>query len=279
MSEQHSKVKLRDEKFVSRASTRIWEELPSDKNPYLAESCRCHGYDIIELARKKSFVDVLFLLFRGELPTREQSELLEIMMITMINPGPRHPATWAAMNTGVGKTFPEHILPIALSAMGGAHLGGVEVSEAMRFFNKHIGKDAGQLVDELIEMAKEYDGDTHIAPGFGSRFSGIDPMPQKYATMLSSLPGSGEALKWGISFAEALKSHNMGWLATGVAAAVFCDLGFTFSAGTGIFQLISAPGMLAHGLELSGPFKPITAMPFLDGEHYVIDEQAKTKKR
>lgn len=58
----------------------------------------------------------------------------------------------------------------------------------------------------------------------------------------------------------------MGWLARGVAAATMCDLGFHPRVRAGIFQLISAPGLLAHGLELTN--KPITAMPFLHEHHY-----------
>jgi citrate synthase len=38
--------------------------------------------------------------------------------------------------------------------------------------------------------------------------------------------------------------------------------------------LLCAPGILAHGLELAN--KPITAMPFLQEEQYVIT--AETKK-
>jgi citrate synthase len=65
----------------------------------------------------------------------------------------------------------------------------------------------------------------------------------------------------------------MGWLSTGVAAAAFCDLGFHPRVGAGLYQLLCAPGLLAHGFELAN--KPITAMPFLDEEHYVIDQNAK----
>ncbi len=278
MTKQHSKVRMRDINFVTKTVTHIWQEQPLESNPYLTQTSRCHGYDVMSLAQKRSFVDMLYLLFRGELPSIEQSQLLETLMVAFINPGPRHPATRAAMNAGVGKTNATHILPIALSILGGAHLGGTEVEEAMLFLKRHSRNDPARLAKDLVRDTEQKEGDIHIAPGFGSRFGGIDPMPGKVAVLLNDMPGSGKALNWGASFVQNLEFHKMGWLTTGVAAAVFCDLGFLPLAGAGLFQLICAPGLLAHGLELASPYKSIAAMPFLTGEHYVIEQEARTPK-
>ncbi len=264
-------VKRRKIAFAERISTRIWQEEPASHNPYLAEHCRCHGYDLLELMAHCRFSEVLFLLLKGELPSEDELQLLEALMVALINPGPRHPATRAAMNAGVGKTYPQHILPIALSILGGEHLGGSEVERSMRFLAKHLGKDPeGVLEDTLKKAVRPKEGDWHIVPGFGSRFGGIDPMPQKIARHLVDLPGGGRALAWGDALAKALHPHDMGWLTTGVAAAAFVDLGFLPRMGSGLFQIICAPGLLAHGLEMAP--RPITAMPFLDDERYVIEE-------
>jgi len=198
-------------------------------------------------------------------------------MMAFINPGPRHAATRAAMNAGVGRTEPAHILPIALTVLSGDHLGGQEVENAMRYLRAHVQTDPQEIADDLLTMERPpAEGDWHIMPGFGCRFGGIDPIPQLVAEICRQQPASGAALKWGSNVASLLKPKNMGWLTTGVAAAVFCDLGFHSRAGAGLFQIMSAPGLLAHGLEMAN--KPITAMPFLDEEHYVIENGAKKPK-
>ncbi len=275
MTEQKIQVQKRDELFSDRTVTRIWQEEPLPDNPYLADKCRCHGYDILELAKKRSFVDVLFLLFQGEVPNKIQAESLEMLMIALINPGPRHPATRASMNAAVSKARPAHILPVGLAVLSGAYLGGEEVTAAMKFFRKNYQKKAPDVASELLSTFHSSEKNQHIAPGFGSRFNGIDPMPMKTATLLSELPAAGDAIKWGQNFVEAIIAQGMGWLDTGLAAAVLCDLGFHPRAGAGLFQILRAPGILAHGLELAN--KPKTAMPFLDEEHYVIAEQARKK--
>jgi len=266
---RHVAVESRNESFVKKTRTTIWQEVPSEDNPYIAETCRCHGYDLIELMQNRSFVDVLFLLFRGELPQSGQSQLLEHLMIALINPGPRHPATRAAMNAGVGKTDSVHILPIALAVLGGEHLGAGNIEPAMRFLRKHSKKDASAVAQELLAVEKPDEGDWPIAPGFGSRYAGIDQLPNSIAEQLVKMPSAGKCLQWGQAFASALEADQMGWLFPGVAAAVFADLGFQPRMGPGLFQLLSAPGLYAHGIELAN--KPTTAMPFIQDENYVIE--------
>jgi len=269
-SSRHVAVESRNESFVEKTRTNIWHEVPVDENPYIAESCHCHGYDLIELMQKKSYVEVLFLLFRGELAKPDQTRLLEKLMIALINPGPRHPATRAAMNAGVGKTDSVHILPIALSIMGGEHLGAGSIEPAMRFLRKHLKADPKSVVQDLLTSThKPGEGDRIVAPGFGSRFGGVDQIPLQVANSLLDMPASGKCLTWGHQFARALGDENMGWLATGLAAATFADLGFQPRMGPGLFQILSAPGLFAHGIELSN--KPTTSMPFIKDENYVIE--------
>ena len=270
MKRKHLEVQRRNEDFAERTATRIWHEKPTNYNPYLAEEWRCHGYDILELLEKRSFVDVLYLLFRGQLPKPEQKALLEALMIAFINPGPRHPATRAAMTVAVSKTDVAHILPISLSILGGKYLGAGEIEEAMRFLRKSSRQNAADVATRMIsEMQPSKEGDCQVAPGFGSHFGSIDIMPTKIADKLISMPGRGKVLCWGQEFARALEPNGQGWLYTGVAAAAFCDLGFQPRAGIGLLQLICSPGLLAHGIEMAN--KPTTAMPRVDDQHYVIE--------
>ncbi|SHI48169.1 citrate synthase [Malonomonas rubra DSM 5091] len=270
------KTESRNENFSSRQSSKIWFEQPDSANPYIAVDHFCHGYNLIELMEKRSFVDVFFLLFNGKLPSSAQSELLQQLMIALINPGPRHPATRAGLNAAVGKTDSVHILPISLAVIGGAHLGAAEVEASMRFIKKNLRKPTAELAATLVSQDHSGDVDHHPAPGFGSRFSAIDIFQNKIAKHFVQLDAAGKHLQWGNSLADALAKKDMGWLSTGLAAATLLDLGFNAKQGAGIYQLLSAPGLLAHGQEYCS--KPITAMPFVKDEDYFIerpeDEQA-----
>ena len=258
----------RADRFSSRPVTRIWQERPSPDNPYVAEGARCHGYDLFELLDKARFCDVLFLLFRGELPTADQADLLERWLLASINPGPRHPATRAAMNAGIGKTNAANILPAALTVLGGDHLGAAEVKRSMRYLAAQATEDPKEIARQLLEReSRPPRGDWHVAPGFGSRFGGVDHLARRIGELLAALAGAGPALRWASAFAAALEAHDLSWLAPGIAAAVALDLGFNEYAAMGLFQLSQAPGLLAHGVEMIG--QPLTAMPFLGDESYI----------
>ena len=266
MSDQpkHEAVKSRNEPFAEKASTSIWYETPAVDNPYIAQAAYCHGYNIVELMAKRSYIDVIFLLFRGELPFPDQAELLQQLMIALINPGPRHPATRAAMNTGIGKTDPLHILPISTAIYAGEYTGAREVENAMHFFADSSGKNS----EDLFSLASE----DHAPAGFGVRHGGIEMMAIQLAAHLKQLPGAGRVLHWGDELAQHLLPTGKSWLLTGVAAAVLTDLGFSPRAGSCFFQLSGAPGLLAHGLEMAG--KPILAMPFVSDENYVVESKS-----
>jgi len=270
MAEQAVKVTKRDEQYAKKISTKIWHEKPSEQNPYIAEQSRCHGYDLLELVSKRSYVDVLFLLFRSELPTKEEAAIFEQLLISFISPGPRHPATRAAIATAVGKTDPVHILPIALATMGGNFQGAGEVEPAVRFLRKNAKKAPKQVALALLdEERKPTEGDWSIAPGFGTYFGGVDAMAHQLAQQMAMQSGGGNLLAWGNEFANELHDHQIGWLKTGVAAAVLAELGFLPFACTALYQLISAPGLLAHGLEYCK--KPMTSYPFPEDKDYVIE--------
>ena len=267
---KHDQVRSRNEPFVSRTATRIWHETPSDDNPYIASATMCHGYDLVELMEKRSFVDVFYLLFRGDLPSVSEAQLLKQLMVALINPGPRHPATRAAMNVGVGKTSPLHILPIATAVLGGDYMGGGEIEPAMRFFRKQQDSNVEHFLSEVFATLPEKTPENiaQALPGFGARNGGIEIMATEVANQLVNLDAAGKALHWVCELNVMLQPKGVGILMTGVAAAVFADLGFQPRTGGSLFQLMGAPGLLAHGLELAN--KPITAMPFVSDEHYEI---------
>ncbi len=257
-----NQVRSRNDTFAERTSTKIYLEQASDDNPYIASGAFCHGYDVSELMAKRSFADVFYLLFRGELPRPEEVQILEQLMIALINPGPRHPATRAAMNAGIGKTDPAHILPIGAALLGGEHHGGGLVEESMRFLRKQQNTDAAVCAATHVESSTP-------TPGFGAYYGGVDLLASKYAAQLAQLPGAGKALQWGNQLSCALEAKGMGWLMPGVAAAVLSDLGFQPKLGVCLYQLMGAPGLVAHGVELAN--KPITAMPFVADDNYFIE--------
>lgn len=265
------RVELREVRGVEKASTEIWHEIPSVDNPYIAQKAFCRGYELLELSRRRDYIDILYLLFMGELPDSGQHRLLETLAILLCNPGPRHNATRAAMMAGAGKTQSSHILPISLSILSGAHLGAAEVQASMRFLKENLEEDPVIVACELCEAVNQnLERSEPVAPGFGAIYGGVDLLSKDIANEICNMECAGQAMRWAANFSNELNRYHYGWLSTGIAAAAFVDMNIDSMSGAALYQLISAPGLLAHGLEMCK--KSGNPMPFLDQEHYIFED-------
>ena len=252
--------------FAERVSTRICCEQPAPDNPYSCQRQYLAGYDTLELVEKSSFVEVLLLLLQLELPDQKQRQLLEHLMIGLINPGPRHPATKAVMAASVSKTNAEHILPVSLGVLGGKRGGAAEVSDSHQF----LRQNAGRAVSAVTPSSSLPDTQ-RFAAGFGRHFGGWDHYIHALGKQLIALNGESKHLVFAVNLGEHLHGQAAGLLDVGLAAAVMCDLGIGARESGVLYQFIRAPGLLAHGLEQT--HRPINGIPLLEDENYVSTNQ------
>ncbi len=248
--------------YASRAATGICLETPSDHNPFVAERRFIHGYDVVELAQKKSFIESLLMMFLGEFPSRDQARLFECLMVGLMNLGPRDPATRAAMVAGVSKTNAEHLLPVGLLVLGGSDQGATEVYNSYRFFEDNIERDPKRIAQAL---KLQRDDSAKSTPGFGCTFASCDPIMQRLQISLAAIAPQATVFDWSNRLLAEF-DNTIGWLAPGLAAAVFYEIGLGARESVGLFQLVRAPGIVAQAMEQT--HKPITAMPMLADEYY-----------
>ena len=260
----------RSTKFADRLSTSTWEEVPRAGQKYSSEKLFCHGYDLLQLMEKRNFVDVLFLILRGELPSAAQKCLLNRLLVGFCTPGPRHPSSRAVMNAAASGTFNQHLLPIGLNLCSGEQHGAVETEKASRFIARNLKRDTKELALKLSEAHCAANPELGIefspAPGFGSLYGSTDLRAEKTLNVLRESEGAGSALEWASAFSDALHLHGGGILPCGVFAAASLDLGLHRRATGGLFQLASLPGLLSHAVEMGN--KSIADIPFLDDQAY-----------
>lgn len=266
VEEQH-----RGDIFCDQISTAIWQETASPQNPYLTQEARCHGYEHLALINNRSFSDVLFLLFRGELPTGPEQALFERLLLSCIHPGPRHAASRAAMNAAVSQTHSGNLLPLALSVFSGEWQGSREVFQSMQYLSGAVPHHTPQSVLEgRLSALEDTEEDITLIPGFGTVYREADPYAARLANNILQLEGCGPHLRWAATLVSLLTPYSAGWHLAGLAAATLLDLGFSAHEGELIFQIASAPGIAAQAAEKV--HKPITDMPFLPEANYDIEQ-------
>jgi citrate synthase len=233
--------------------TRIWQEEAEPDNPFATRVARCHGYDVYgAMLGRARWVDMLFLLFRGEAPDASQAALLEALAVALANPGPRDPSVHAAMCGSVGRSPAASCLMAAL-AVGAGHLsGGHEIVLGMEGWAA-CGVDLAAWQKRLTEGPPPVPGGLweppEHAPGFDPYGVSATLVVQQTLACLRAL-SPGACLPFLETQRAALEQAAGCPLAlSGIAAAALADLGFSPAEGEMLYLLLRLPGAAAHALE------------------------------
>lgn len=232
--------------------TRIWREEPEPDNPFATRAAYCRGYDVYgEMLGNARWVEMLYLLFREDVPTPSQADLLETLAVALANPGPRDASVHAAMCGGVCGSTAASTLMAALAVGAGQLSGGREVYLAMQGWAE-CGVDMDAWRSRLTNPAEEsgtiWPTPEH-PPGFDPHGVSTATHVQQTLTYLASL-SDGASLAWlqhNLSDLEAVAGRPLAL--SGVAAAALTDLGFTPDQGEMLHLLLRLPGAAAHALE------------------------------
>lgn len=237
---------------TEQVHTRIWLEEPEPDNEFATRAAYCHGYDVYGgMLGQARWVEMLYLLFRGEAPTNDQADMLESVALALANPGPRDPSVHAAMCGGVGGSTAAACLIAALAVGAGQLSGGHEI-----FLSMEAWKSCGNDLDAWrCHLTKRSDNFATIWPAPGHP-AGFDPhgvsTPTPVMQTLAHIAGMSAAsrLVWLESNRSNLETAAGCPLAmSGVVAAAFSDLGFTPEQGEMLHLLLRLPGAAAHALE------------------------------
>ena len=240
------------ERKTEQIRTRIWLEEPEPDNAFSTRAAYCHGYDVYgAMLGQARWVEMLYLLFRGEAPTSAQTKLLETLAVALANPGPRDPSVHAAMCGGVGGSTAAACLIAALAVGAGQLSGGREVYLVMEAWNNcGTDLDAWQrlLTAPPDETASIWPTTEH-PPGFEPHGVSTSTIVKQTLVCLAGM--SNEArLPWLAQNRSNLETTTGLPLAlSGVVAAAFSDLGFTPEQGEMLHLLLRLPGAAAHALE------------------------------
>ena len=134
------------------------------------------GYPIQDLIGALSFPQMIWLMLRGELPSRAQAALLEAALVAAVDHGPHAPSiaiSRMAVTCGLGVNG---AMASAINALDDVHGGaGQQCMELCRRSPRarHGAAPTPQTVDQELERFIAAHG--KIIPGFGHRFHPVDP--------------------------------------------------------------------------------------------------------
>lgn len=200
------------------------------------------GHKLKKLIQERTFVEVIYLLFKGELPNESHVKMLNAIFVSAIDHGPGTVSSMTARMSASVANSAHTALSAGILGFGPRH--GIAGEEAMRFFYENI--DTADVV-ELITKLKEQ---KVRIPGYGHKiFSDIDPRSNILFDVSKELKIFGKYCKFSIIVKEELdkmSSKSLPLNIDGAIGAILCDMGFDARMGQTFFLISRIPGLLAH---------------------------------
>lgn len=219
---------------------------------------RPRGRPIQDLIGTISFPQMIWLMLRGDLPSRAQADLLEAALVAAVDHGPQAPSI-AIARMAVSCGLPLNgAMASAINALDDVHGGAGEQCLAL-YLRAHALLENLSL-EHAVEQALDEFVSEHgkVIPGFGHRFHPVDPRAVRLLALVDSAAGdqvvSGEFAQIGRAVEASLHRRTGKKLPMnidGVTAVVYGELGFPAPLARGLFILSRSVGILAHAWEQS----------------------------
>src|SRR5262245_7884771 len=222
-------------------------------------SIRIRGYAIEELIGRISFPAMIWLVLRGELPSRDQAHLFGAVLVSAVDHGPQAPSIAIARMAATCGLGLNGAIASGVNTLGDVHGGtGQQCMELLQDVDARrvAGADEDVAAAEAIAAFRERSGE--FVPGYGHRFHPVDPRAVRLSELVreAMLRGtvSGRYLAAGEAVQRALsrgKAKTLPMNIDGITAVVLLELGFAAELGRGIFILSRSVGICAHAFEQS----------------------------
>jgi citrate synthase len=231
-----------------------WRTSISDVKP---NSIRLRGYAVEELIGRIGFIDMLWLLVRGDLPTRPQAALLEAAMLGGVDHGPHAPSIAVARMAVTCGVDMNVAVAEGVNLLGDVHGGAI--AQSMELLRDLVAE--AEPTDDLTAFGRsvlaradaKYDG---YVPGYGHRFHKHDPRSPRIIGLAAKAAEDGvidgRFIQIAVKVEEAIslaKGKRIPMNVDAAAGAVYLELGFEPPVGRALLVLSRSLGIVAHSWE------------------------------
>ncbi|MFE2443873.1 citryl-CoA lyase [Streptomyces sp. NPDC059426] len=236
------------------------------------------GYPVEQLIGQMSFAETIWLMLRGELPTRTQGRLLEAALVAAVDHGPQAPSIAAARMAATCGVGLNNAVATGVNLLGDVHGGaGQQCMRVLAELERAVAEGA-DVDDAAKDLVAEYRAAGSHIPGFGHRFHPYDPRRTPLLDLVGAAVADGAAPGWALRAGTALeralaegRSRPVPMNIDGATAIVYRELGFPPELGRGLFVLSRSVGILSHaweeksgGARIKGPI-PRRLLPSYEG--------------
>lgn len=231
-----------------------WQTAITDIEP---GSIRIRGYPIEQLVGEIDFPQMIWLMLRGEVPEKAQSDLLGAMLVAGVDHGPQAPSiaiARMAMTCGIGING---AMASASNVLGDVHGGAGEQLMELLEEVRETERDGTPRAEAVRTRVDEFQSSqSKYIPGFGHRYHPRDPRGPRLLHLVESARKAGvveghhsEIARMIGTEIETRSGRHLTMNIDGSGAVVLAELGFPPILGRGLFVLSRSVGIMAHAFE------------------------------
>lgn len=199
------------------------------------------GYDLHDLIQQKSFVEVIYLVLRGELPDERSTKMMNAIFTACVDHGIGVSSALAArLVVSTGNSL-HTALASGILAFGTLH--GSAVEDAAYFFARHAD------TVEVTNLVKDLKSQKIRIPGYGHKVLEHDPRSDALFDVARQTGFYGKHCELAMIVRESLNeisSKKLPLNVDGALAAILLDMGFDPKIAKGFFIIGRVPGLIAH---------------------------------
>ena len=226
------------------------------------------GYNLMDLVGTYNYADLTYLLWRGELPTRNQSRMMDALLTACLEHSLNAPSVDATRFVASCGVPLQSAVSAGIAAIGDWHGGAIEQAAKLlqegilRMKNTQISpKESAEKILRELTSRKER------VPGFGHPTHTNDPRTKRLLEIAkeTQLLGPHVELAQAIaSLTEKVLRKHLILNVDGCIAAIISDMGFDWRLGKGFFIVSRTPGLIAHAYEQMYSEKPYKSAQWND---------------
>jgi len=219
------------------------------------------GYDLADLMGNVSFPQMVYLLFKGELPPENVGKLIEAILVSSIDHGTTPPSALSAMTVASTGAPLNASVAAGILAISQFHGGAIEecmhiLIRAMEFKRDTKAND----MDAATQIINEYRTNKKRLSGFGHRLHTDDPRTKKLFQLADDLNVAGAFVGLAKAIETALEQSlgkKLPINVDGAIAALLCEMDFDVIFANAFFMIARVPGLAAHIYEEKTRYKPM----------------------
>ena len=223
-----------------------WKTAITDIGP---GKIRVRGYSITDIMENLSYAETVYLILKGELPSKAEAALMNAILVSSIDHGASPPSVLGTRTVVSGGNSLNAAIAGGVLTIGDTHGGAIEQSAKLLQELATKGDDLDHIASELVDWLKEQ---KMRMPGFGHRLHNVDPRTSKLFEIAERHGYKGKHIELCKAIEKALAEKlgkKLPINVDGAIAAVISDMGFDWRLGKGFFIISRVPGLLAHAYE------------------------------